>query len=245
MQAGASRHAGGADMPSVKREVRGGFPAERAAGTERSVEHAGGEVTVTAIADDRHHDAAGMGRRDAQGTGHRAAGADAAEDAFTLRQLAPCGFYHSDYYRNFYRKPGWHDEAGVLLQLTPERGLGVFFGSARRTVAVRYPQRADLRSALTLVKSVARLHGEVVAAPAEADTGNDDGAQARYLLTPREREIVDLILAGCGSQQIADRLFISLGTVKNHRKNIYGKLNIGSQAELFSLLLTALQRRSA
>ena len=43
---------------------------------------------------------------------------------------------------------------------------------------------------------------------------NDDGAQARYLLTPREREIVDLILAGCGSQQIADRLFISLGTVK-------------------------------
>ena len=87
----------------------------------------------------------------------------------------------------------------------------MFFGSARRTVAVRYPQRADLRSALTLV---ARLHGEVVAAPAEADTGNDDGAQARYLLTPREREIVDLILAGCGSQQIADRLFISLGTVK-------------------------------
>ena len=75
----------------------------------------------------------------------------------------------------------------MLLQLTPERGLGVFFGSACRTVAVRYPQRADLRSALTLVKSVARLHGEVVAAPAEADTGNDDGAQARYLLTPRER----------------------------------------------------------
>ncbi len=39
----------------------------------------------------------------------------------------------------------------MLLQLTPERGLGVFFGSARRTVAVRYPHRADLRSALTLV----------------------------------------------------------------------------------------------
>ncbi len=120
----------------------------------------------------------------------------------------------------------------------------MFFGSARRTVAVRYPQRADLRSALTLVKSVARLHGEVVAAPAEA-TGNDDGAQARYLLTPREREIVDLILAGCGSQQIADRLFISLGTVKITARTSTAKLNIGSQAELFSLLLTAPQRRSA
>ncbi|CAI0968622.1 MULTISPECIES: helix-turn-helix transcriptional regulator [Serratia] len=168
-----------------------------------------------------------------------------AGDVFTLRQLAPCGFYHSDYYRNFYRKTGWHDEAGVLLPLTPQRGLGVFFGSARRAVAVRYPQPATLSGALTLVKSVARLHGEVVAAPARAERVSDDGVQARYSLTPREREIVDLILAGCGSQHIAERLFISLGTVKNHRKNIYGKLNIGSQAELFSLLLAAPNRRSA
>ncbi|CAI1753638.1 helix-turn-helix transcriptional regulator [Serratia entomophila] len=163
----------------------------------------------------------------------------------TLRQLAPCGFYHSDYYRNFYRKTGWRDEAGVLLQLTPQRGLGVFFGSAHRAVGVRYPQLADLRGALTLVKSVARLHGEVVAAPAWAESQDEGGAQARYLLTPREREIVDLILAGHGSQQIAERLFISLGTVKNHRKHIYSKLNIASQAELFSLLLSTPQRRSA
>ncbi|MBS0975761.1 response regulator transcription factor, partial [Serratia rubidaea] len=73
----------------------------------------------------------------------------------------------------------------------------------------------------------------------------DRGAAARAMLTPREREIVDLILAGQGSPQIAARLFISLGTVKNHRKNIYGKLGIGSQAELFSLLLGHALPRSA
>ncbi|MFZ1871947.1 MAG: LuxR C-terminal-related transcriptional regulator [Chania sp.] len=168
-------------------------------------------------------------------------------EVFTLRQLAPCGFYQTDYYRNFYRKTGWHDEAGVLLQLTPERGLGVFFGSARQTVGVRAPRLADLRGALTLVKSVARLHSEVVPAnvPVSATPLADNAAQARYALTPREREIVDLILNGNGSQQIAERLFISLGTVKNHRKNIYGKLKIGSQAELFSLFLTAPLRRTA
>ncbi|VTP60232.1 ATP-dependent transcriptional regulator [Serratia rubidaea] len=54
-----------------------------------------------------------------------------------------------------------------------------------------------------------------------------------------------MILAGQGSPQIAARLFISLGTVKNHRKNIYGKLGIGSQAELFSLLLGHALPRSA
>ena len=168
-------------------------------------------------------------------------------EIFTLRQLAPCGFYQTDYYRNFYRKTGWHDEAGVLLQLTPERGLGIFFGSARQTVGVRYPHLADLRGALTLVKSVARLHGEVVSAnqPEPSIQLADCATQARYALTPREREIVDLILNGNGSQQIAARLFISLGTVKNHRKNIYGKLNIGSQAELFNLFLTSPLRCTA
>ncbi|MDK1704674.1 LuxR C-terminal-related transcriptional regulator [Serratia rubidaea] len=167
-------------------------------------------------------------------------------DVFTLRQLAPRGFYHSDYYRNFYRKTGWRDEAGVVLQLTPQRRLGVFFGASQRTVALRQPQQETLRDALMLVRSVARLHcdaaGEADAAPAAPC---DRGAAARAMLTPREREIVDLILAGQGSPQIAARLFISLGTVKNHRKNIYGKLGIGSQAELFSLLLGHALPRSA
>ena len=61
-------------------------------------------------------------------------------EVLTLRQLAPCGFYHSDYYRNFYRKTGWHDEAGVLLQLTPERGLGC--SSARRAARWRCATRS-------------------------------------------------------------------------------------------------------
>ncbi|MNC63468.1 Oxygen regulatory protein NreC [compost metagenome] len=95
---------------------------------------------------------------------------------------------------------------------------------------------------------MARLHGEVVVAanvPTPSAPLLDSAAQARYALSPREREIVDLILSGNGSQQIAERLFISLGTVKNHRKNIYGKLNIGSQAELFSLFLSTPLRRTA
>lgn len=169
-------------------------------------------------------------------------------EILTLRQLAPCGFYQTDYYRNFYRKTGWYDEAGLLLPLDTQRSLGIFFGTVRQRVEMNTSQMADLRGALTLVKSVARLHGAVatINVPAPSLPQEDNAAaQARYLLTPREREIVDLILSGNGSQQIAERLFISLGTVKNHRKNIYGKLNIGSQAELFNLFLTTPLRRPA
>lgn len=62
--------------------------------------------------------------------------------------------------------------------------------------------------------------------------------QTHFGLTPRECEVVELILEGKGSPQIAESLFISLGTVKNHRKNIYQKLDIRSQAELFNLLMS-------
>jgi DNA-binding CsgD family transcriptional regulator len=49
----------------------------------------------------------------------------------------------------------------------------------------------------------------------------------------RERELVDLILAGHPSATIADRLRITLGTVKNHRRRIYDKLDITTERELF------------
>ncbi|NGO56194.1 response regulator transcription factor [Mesorhizobium camelthorni] len=56
-------------------------------------------------------------------------------------------------------------------------------------------------------------------------------------LTKREGEIVKLIFAGYPTQSIAEKLGISLGTVKNHRNSIYEKLDITAERELFLLLL--------
>jgi DNA-binding CsgD family transcriptional regulator len=53
-------------------------------------------------------------------------------------------------------------------------------------------------------------------------------------LSPREREICDLLLLGCSSAAIALRLDISRHTVKDHRKRIFRKLRVGSLAELFA-----------
>jgi len=54
-------------------------------------------------------------------------------------------------------------------------------------------------------------------------------------LSPREREICDLLLLGCSSAAIALRLDLSRHTVKDHRKHIFHKLRVGSLAELFAL----------
>lgn len=51
-------------------------------------------------------------------------------------------------------------------------------------------------------------------------------------LTKREVEIVELIVDGFISQEIADKLFISYYTVAKHRKNIGDKLNLKNTAEL-------------
>lgn len=62
-------------------------------------------------------------------------------------------------------------------------------------------------------------------------------------LTAREREVLDLIGEELTNQEIADRLFIEVGTVKNHVHNILNKLNVGSREEAAAYLL-ALERRS-
>ncbi|MEN8250727.1 MAG: response regulator transcription factor [Bacteroidota bacterium] len=51
-------------------------------------------------------------------------------------------------------------------------------------------------------------------------------------LTPREREILQLVAEGLKSDQIASRLFISVKTVSTHRRKIMKKLNLNSIAEL-------------
>jgi LuxR family transcriptional regulator, maltose regulon positive regulatory protein len=50
-------------------------------------------------------------------------------------------------------------------------------------------------------------------------------------LTAREREILELVVAGLTNREIADRLIISPETVKKHTGTIYGKLGVHSRTE--------------
>jgi len=50
-------------------------------------------------------------------------------------------------------------------------------------------------------------------------------------LTAREQEVLRLLEAGLLNRQIAERLVISVGTVKRHTGNIYGKLGVASRTQ--------------
>jgi two-component system response regulator NreC len=59
------------------------------------------------------------------------------------------------------------------------------------------------------------------------------GAEDSYdLLTPREREILQLLVEGTSNKEIATLLNLSLYTVETHRKNLQAKLNLHSFPEL-------------
>jgi DNA-binding NarL/FixJ family response regulator len=62
--------------------------------------------------------------------------------------------------------------------------------------------------------------------------GGGEGVRARNILTPREIEIVKMVAEGFGNREVAERLFISEGTVKTHLHTIYEKLGLKGRVQL-------------
>ncbi len=60
---------------------------------------------------------------------------------------------------------------------------------------------------------------------------------ALKLLTPREREVLQLLAEGLPNRDIAKQLNISVKTVETHRSNMMSKLNVKSKTELIKYAL--------
>jgi NarL family two-component system response regulator LiaR len=56
-------------------------------------------------------------------------------------------------------------------------------------------------------------------------------------LTPREREVLVLLVEGLNNPQISERLCISLGTTRSHVSNILSKLGVSNRGEAIALAL--------
>ena len=67
--------------------------------------------------------------------------------------------------------------------------------------------------------------------PPEADSPSPDQSALVDPLTVRELEVLGLLAEGIPNREIGDRLFVSLGTVKRHTHNIYGKLGVSNRTQ--------------
>jgi DNA-binding CsgD family transcriptional regulator/GAF domain-containing protein len=57
-----------------------------------------------------------------------------------------------------------------------------------------------------------------------------------YGLSPREQEVVDMVVRGASTKRIAQALYISEHTVKDHLKNIFGKVSVRGRRALVKQL---------
>jgi DNA-binding NarL/FixJ family response regulator len=118
------------------------------------------------------------------------------------------------------------DEAYVLRALK----------AGARGYLVKESAEADLMTAIRTVHSGKAFFSPSVSALLVEDyirQMRDRGVEDSYeLLSPREREILQLIAEGQSNKDIASLLGISVYTIETHRGNILQKLNLHSVPEL-------------
>ena len=166
-----------------------------------------------------------------------------------LRDLAPDRFYQGEYFRNYYVQTGLAEEIGYVIDVGDD--VSVVISAMREHKAFSAREFRDLESLLPFVAATARKHwcgliGQFLSQP--ASNGQrlprliEDAFQSfgRNLLTPREAEVVEYILKGHSADVTGRALGITSGTVRIHRRNIYAKLRVSSQGELFSKFMASL-----
>jgi len=128
------------------------------------------------------------------------------------------------------------EEMGFRTLGWPERceEIGLYVAAWGGIVELSfYRERARVPLSPDHLRALGDLSGPVTAA-FERHSRFSSPASAHEHLSARECEVYELIVAGCSSEAIALRLGISRHTVKDHRKQIFRKLRVGSLAELFA-----------
>ena len=79
--------------------------------------------------------------------------------------------------------------------------------------------------------NAASKESENAAQPNKVQAQHKDLPPAPDALSPREMEVLALIVEGLSNQEIADRLIISLATAKTHVRNILNKLAVDDRTQ--------------
>lgn len=168
---------------------------------------------------------------------------------YRLSEIAPDRFYQGEYFKSYYEQTGLAEEIGYLVSVDDDLTLVIslmrtgkrFSASAFRHLAAVWP----------VVSAASRQHwGGLEHAVADAEDGIETRIRNAFrsigegVLTPREREVVEYTLKGYSADATGKALEISSGTIRIHRRNIYAKLRISSQGELFSAFIRAIMQNS-
>ncbi|RML92506.1 helix-turn-helix domain-containing protein [Pseudomonas savastanoi] len=156
---------------------------------------------------------------------------------FHLLDIAPTHFSETEYYHLYFEQFVSVDEVQYNVQLDSEKSLCLSMGSQSRFTQEHIAIFDLIKPwVLALMKQrIASDNREVKSS--RPHQWQDKIVELAPQLTGREIEVLKLALSGFSNSEIAGKLSVSPETVKVHRRNFYGKLNIKSQSELFAFFL--------
>ncbi len=103
-----------------------------------------------------------------------------------------------------------------------------------RGYVLKDAEESEIAGAIRAVASGAAIFSPAIANRVLTMFQGFDGRSTEPVfpdLTPREREILELIAAGMSNRHIAQELSLSVKTIGNHVSNIFGKLQVADRAE--------------
>ncbi|MFJ8234228.1 LuxR C-terminal-related transcriptional regulator [Ureibacillus sp. NPDC094379] len=141
--------------------------------------------------------------------------------AIRLADMTSINQYESSpFYRSYLRKYGLHDE--MVVTLNHQGVLVGAIGMAQKEDSFKYT--ANDRNTLNLIS-------DVIASVIMHQIKNEE-----TVLSKREQEVVELVKKGWTNQVIAEKLHISVNTVKRHLQNIYEKYSVNNKTQLVQKL---------
>lgn len=163
---------------------------------------------------------------------------------YFIDEIVPDYFEQSEFFQAYFKCLGIVDGVNFI---TPTSAGYVNFFLDRLHVPLDEGLRRRLRNVTPLIVHALQSHAEKLD-PASVHQDSQEPSDlpgkiqsfGKSLLTEREHTVLQLMLRGYSGQSISEKLNISAHTVKVHRYNLYRKLDIDSQIELFALCLQAL-----
>ena len=181
-----------------------------------------------------------------------------ADGLWRMRDLAPDSFFTSDFMCSPDVHPCISTEAGTLAEevgfLVPiDEGLTATYSLMRIEDKEGFSAKDlfALRAVEPIIAEAIRREWHTRRASYASPAGSVADLEARFsslfseTLTATQREVMRLLLRGHSALSIAMTMGISEGTAKNHRANIYKRLRISSQGELFRLFIEHLHEPEA
>ncbi|MFM2481404.1 helix-turn-helix transcriptional regulator [Celerinatantimonas sp. YJH-8] len=161
------------------------------------------------------------------------------EGLVSLDEIAPDDFYQSAYHDEYFRFSGLVDEVCFVIQSDHDLCYLISLGRTQTLSKFNHRVLNKCRAYYPLIRSAVLMHDRQ---NAPVSRGSHEPIKTALLnfgegsLTPREKEVMQLLIRGHSSKESARKLDMSYETERVHRKNIYVKLGVNSQKELLGKL---------